>query len=413
MFQRNSSNKRKKRKKASIFFYNVFRFLIALCIPFIYKLYLSMHLKNNFRIKIEISSFNEYIPFLKEVYLILFNKYHLQIAIPILLIYNYCNIYKTFILLISLLFPLIVSAILNLYLISDISDINDFKEEFLYTTGYSLIIWEILFNLNNVEKLQYSMKSFDSLKKGKSQNKFSLFLIIIFISSLHFINFLLFNNIESIIFDIILGLTIYYILFKIFELNPNNPREFQKFIEFKLSYFLFIIFILTLLFIIFTLNTSNRYPEKEEIIEYIINKFSFSSIIIGIYLGAKYEYNIYFEKRFNNWAQYNFEFDGEIDEEDDESLTSNISFNKARQWNHTSFCVSLIRLLFLLLLSLSCFYPFLNIYFYNFFHELFLKYIISLNIFCFGLFHLFKLILKYLKVTNTLLLTIIGERESF
>ena len=412
MFQRNSANKRKKRKKSYIIFYNIFRLIIAISIPILYKIYLSLYFKNLKNIPFQLNSLNEYIPYLKEVYLVLFNKYHFQLAIPLLLVYNYCNIYKTFILLISLIYPLCISTILNLYLINNINDKKEINEELLYTTGYLLILWEILFNSEKDEKLQFSVKSLDSLKKGTSRNNFSLFLIIIFILSLLFTNYLLFNNIDNIIFDSILGLTSYYILFKIFELNPNYPRQFHKFIELNFSYFFVIIFIVNVFLIIFIININNNNPDKEEIIKYIIYKYSFSTIIIGIYLGAKYEYNFYFDKRFNNWAQYNFEFDGEIAEEE-ESLASSISFNKARQWNHTGFCISLIRLLFIFLLSFGCLYLCLNINLENFFYELFLIYVIPWNIFSFGLFHLFKLILKYLKVTNILLLTIIGERESF
>ena len=412
MFQENSSNKRKKRKKSLIFCYNIFLFFILLSISFLYKIYFSSYIKDLFSYPLKINSLKEYIPYLKKIYLIIFNKYYLQLIIPLLLIYNYCNIYKTFILLISLQFPLIISKILNLYLITDIRNVNEFKEELLYTTGYSLTLWEILFNSDVDEKIHYSIKSIDSIRKSPSVNKFSLFLEIIFILSLHLTNYLLFNDIEKIIFDIILGLISYYIIFNIFELDPNNPRQFQKFIEFNFSHFFLIVLISNLFLIIFIVNTSNNFPEKEEIIEYIIYKYSFSSIIIGIYLGAKYEYIFYFEKRFNNWAQYNFEFDGEIVEEE-ESLASSISFNKARQWNHTGFFISLIRLVFLFLLSLGILYPFLNLNFENFFYELFLKYIMPWNIFGFGLFHLFKLILKYLKVTNILLLVLIEQRESF
>jgi len=412
MFQEDSSNKRKKRKKSAIFCYNVFLFLIFLSLPFLYKIYFSSYIKTLFNFQLKVKALDKYIPHLKEIYLILFNKYYLQLIIPLLLIYNYCNIYKTFILLISLQFPLIISKLLNLYLINNIRDVNEFNEELLYTTGYSLTLWEILFNSDVDEKIHFSIKSLDSIRRGPSINIFSVFLEIIFIFSLHFANYLLFNDIEKIIFDIILGLTLYYIFFKIFELDPNNPRQFQKFIEFNFSHFFLIILILNLFLIIFIVNTSNNYPEKIEIIKLIIYKYSFSSIILGIYLGAKYEYIFYFEKRFSNWAQYNFEFDGEIEEED-ESLTSTLSFNKARQWNHTNFCVSFIRLIFLFVLSFGCLYPFLYFHSENFIIELIFKFIIPWNLFGFGLFHLFKLILKYLKVTNILLLVLISERESF
>ena len=412
MYQRYSTSKIKNRKKSFIFCCNIFRISIALCIPILYKIYISEYIKSNFHVSFQIKFLENYIPYLKDVYSSLFNKYKLQIVIPLLMIYNYCNIYKTFILLISLQYPLILSQILNIYLINRIINKAEINNELIYTTGYTLILWEILFNSDTDEKIHYSIKSIDSIRKGPNINKFSLFLITIFISILHFINFILFNNIENILFDLIIGLTLYYIFFKIFELDPNNPRQFQNFVDFSLFYFILISFMINLFFIIFTINATNNYPNKEEIIQNIIYKYSFSSIIIGIFFGAKYEYNFYFEKRFGNWAQYNFEFDGEIAEED-ESLASSISFNKARQWNHTNFCISLIRLFFIFLLSFTCLYPFLNITSDNFYQNLIVNNIIPWNILGFGLFHLFKLVLKYFKVTNMLLLTIIKERESF
>jgi hypothetical protein len=412
MYQRYSTSKIKNRKKSFIFCCNIFRISIALCIPILYKIYISEYIKSNFHVSFQIKFLENYIPYLKDVYSSLFNKYKLQIVIPLLMIYNYCNIYKTFILLISLQYPLILSQILNIYLINRINNKAEINNELIYTTGYTLILWEILFNSDTDEKIHYSIKSIDSIRKGPNINKFSLFLITIFISILHFINFILFNNIENILFDLIIGLTLYNIFFKIFELDPNNPRQFQNFVDFSLFYFILISFMINLFFIIFTINATNNYPNKEEIIQNIIYKYSFSSIIIGIFFGAKYEYNFYFEKRFGNWAQYNFEFDGEIAEED-ESLASSISFNKARQWNHTNFCISLIRLFFIFLLSFTCLYPFLNITSDNFYQNLIVNNIIPWNILGFGLFHLFKLVLKYFKVTNMLLLTIIKERESF
>ena len=412
MYQRYSTSKIKNRKKSFIFCCNIFRISIALCIPILYKIYISEYIKSNFHVSFQIKFLENYIPYLKEVYSSLFNKYKLQIVIPLLMIYNYCNIYKTFILLISLQYPLILSQILNIYLINRINNKAEINNELIYTTGYTLILWEILFNSDTDEKIHYSIKSIDSIRKGPNINKFSLFLITIFISILHFINFILFNNIENILFDLTIGLSLYYIFFKIFELDPNNPRQFQNFVDFSLFYFILISFMINLFFIIFTINATNNYPNKEEIIQNIIYKYSFSSIIIGIFFGAKYEYNFYFEKRFGNWAQYNFEFDGEIAEED-ESLASSISFNKARQWNHTNFCISLIRLFFIFLLSFTCLYPFLNITSDNFYQNLIVNNIIPWNILGFGLFHLFKLVLKYFKVTNMLLLTIIKERESF
>ena len=412
MFQRNSINKKKKRKKILLFWRNILKLLIILFLLIIYKKYFSIFIKNHFNIKITINELEQYIPILQEVYFILFNKYQLQIVIPLLLVYNFCNIYKTFILLISLLIPLMISQILNLYLINSINNKNELNNELLYTTGYTLILWEILFNSDTNDKIHHSFRSVDSLKISPNNNKYSLLYAIIFILSAYFINYIIFKDIEKIIFDLISGLTLHHALFKIFEIVPNNPRQFQRFVEFEFFYFILIVFTINIFVTIYSINIFNENKAKEEIIKYIIYKFSFSNIIVGMYFGSKYEYNCYFEKKFNNWAQYNFEYDGEILEEE-ESLASSISFNKARQWNHTNFSISLIRLLILIFLSFGCLYTYIFVNFQNFLFELFLKYIIPLNIFTFGLFHLFKLILKYLKVTNILLLTIIGERESF
>ena len=146
-------------------------------------------------------------------------------------------------------------------------------------------------------------------------------------------------------------------------------------------------------------------------IKKIIYKYSITSILIGIILGAKYEYNYCFKKIFNNWAQYNFEYDCEKSDEEEESLTSSISFNKKIQWNHTSIFLSFLRLLFIFSLTFGCLYSFLFINYNNFIVELLLKYLLPLNIFSLGLFYWYKLILKYLKVTNILLLRLL--RESF
>ena len=154
-----------------------------------------------------------------------------------------------------------------------------------------------------------------------------------------------------------------------------------------------------------------KYAQCIDTINDIIIKYSIISVDIGVILGAKCEYNYYFEKVFNNWAQYNFEFDYELNDEDDESLTSSISFNKKRQWNHTEIPQSLIRLLFVFGLAFASLYSTIVYESTSWVYILLFKSIIPLTIFGFGLFFLFKIILKYLKVTNTLIFTIF--RDSF
>ena len=411
MFYKKSS---KKRKKATTL-YNIFIFLILIIAPFIYKIYISNYIKNTLIISFKIEYIEIYKEKIKDIYFILFNKYYLQILIPLLLVYNYCNTFKTFTLIISLIVPLLISQILNIYLIKTIKDEHDINNELLFATGYPLFLWKILSNSElGREKFQNSSRSIDTVQKNQKTKNIikSLVIVVIFILFQYLIHFILFNDIDKIIFDAIMGLIVYFIFFHIIKIETNNPRQFIKIIEFKLKYYFLIFLFFNLFFIIFCIDISNNNEDKNNIIKIIIYKYSFTSVVIGIILGTKYEYNIYFEKKLNIWAQYNFESDFEAsDEEEEESLTSIISSNNKKQWNNTRFFISLLRLIFIIAITFGCLYSFIFLKFDNFIFEIIMKYILPLNLFSLGLFYWYKLILKYLKVTNILLLTTF--RESF
>ena len=309
---------------------------------------------------------------------------------------------------------MIISQIINLLLVNKIIDEKVVNDELLYAMGYPLFLWHLIFNSeNNTDKAQLSTRSVDTVQKSqKPKNIICLLFVIIFIILEYLFNFILFNDIRKIIFDALIGLTLYFMFFKVLELDTNSPRQFRKIIDFRLMHYFLIFLFFNLFFLIFCIHTINNNEEKINIIKKIIFKYSFTSIFIGIILGAKYEFNYDFEKKLNLWSQYNFESDYEIsDEEEEESLTSIISSNNKRQWNNTSFFLSLMRLLFIIALTYGCLYSFLFIHFHSFILELILKYIFPLNLFSLGLFYWYKHVLKYLKVTNIFLLTSI--RESF
>lgn len=412
MFQRKYSKSSNKIKNSSSILY-IFGFCAIFIIPFIYKIYISSFFQVYCQNLIHINIKEEYIFKIREIYQLLFNKYYLQILIPLLLVYNYCNVYKTFILLISLQFPMVISQILNLLLIGRIKEEKEINEELLFAMGYPLFLWNLIFSPDyNNEKIHYSNRSISTVDKvQKSKNHFSIIYIIIFILFEYIINFILFNNIEKIVFDAIIGLTLYFIFFYLFRFDTNSPKQFRKIIEFRLIHYFLIFLFFNLFFMIFCIHIINNNEDKIDIIKKIIFKYSLTSMVIGIILGAKYEYNYYFEKKLNIWAQYNFESDYEISDEEEESLNSLISSNNKRQWNNTSLILSFLRFLFLMAITFACLYSFLFLNYKFFILELFLKYIIPLNLFSLGLFHWYKLLLKYLKVTNIFLLT--SFRESF
>ena len=413
MFRRKSSKKKKESSSPILF---IVIFFTLLSIPFIYKLYFATYIRKYTSNLFKINILQEYKLKLHEIYFVLFNKYYLQIFIPLLLVYNYSNVYKTFILLISLQFPMIIAQILNLLTVNNIKKEKDVNDELLYCMGYPLFLWNLVFNSDyNSERIYNSIsnRSVDKEQKGNNNKSIIyLILVIIFILLEYILNYLLFNDVDKIIFDAIIGLVSYLTLFYLFKLETNSPRQFKKIIEFKLVHYFLIFLFFNLFFIIFCIQILNNNEDKIDIIKKYVFRYSLTSIVVGTILGAKYEYNYYFEKKLNIWAQYNFETDYEIsDEEEEESLNSIISSSNKKQWNNTSFLLSLIRLIFILGITFICFYSFIFLNFDYFILDLFLKYILPVNLFSIGLFYWYKLILKYLKVTNIFLLT--SFRESF
>ena len=410
------SQKKKTKKKESIFFYIFLIFLLS--IPFIYKIYCSKYIKEKFS-KINIGE-NLSSNF-RKIYKNLFKYTNVHLYIPLLIVYNFLNMYKTFVLLIALQIPLVISEIINLVLIAigdkfDGIGINEeyIKNESLYIMGYSLILWKIVFNSES-NRNRMSTRGIEGQGQQKTSKKIWYIVPFTFIICKYLINFVIFHDLDKIIFDVILGLLDYYLIFNVLKFEIINPRQFQNIIEFDTAFYVIIFIFINLPFIFLVFYVKNKY--KQNIDDYIdtinsiIIKYSIISVDIGVILGAKCEYIYYFEKVFNNWAQYNFEYDYELNDEDDESLTSSISWNKKRQWNHTELLQGIIRLIFVFGLSTACLFPTIFYEAPSWVYKLLFKSIVPLTIFGFGLFFLFKIILKYLKVTNTLIFTIF--RDSF
>ena len=408
MFNKKNSKKRKKVNPIC----DILILLFAITIPFIYRIFISPHIKNIFVFSLNIEYIEIYKEQLKQIYYLIFNKYYIQIVFPLLIVYNYCNTYKTCTLLISLQFPLIISQVINIYLIDTIKDIQEIDNELLYATGYPLFIWKIFSKSESSREKSYSSsrKSTDTVPKNQKSKNIIIYLVIIVFQYL--IHFILFNDVDKIIYDILLGLITFFVFFYVLKIKTNNPKQFIKVIEFKFKYYFLIFLFFNLFFVVLCIEITNNNEDKIHIIQKIIYKYSISSIFLGIIIGTKCEYNYYFEQKLNVWSQYNFESDFELsDEEEEESLTSIISSNYKRQWNSTSICISLLRLIFSIGITFGCLNSFFFFKFDNFFVELLLKYVLPVNLFSFGLFYWYKIILKYLKVTNIFLLT--SLRESF
>ena len=322
--------------------------------------------------------------------------FYFQVLITLLIFYNFCNNYKCFILLEEIFFSKLICVIINL--LKNLYDIKKIHLEKIFSsnTGFYLCLIQISF--------------YSKLKPTRLKISYIFSFIILSII------FWLINDIETIIWDICLGLFIHVLFFCFLKFESNNPRQFQKIFLFKKYYIQLILYVINLSFIILLVLICKQKNQSLKDHENIIYDFCLINMNFGILFGAKSEYTNTFHENFNLWVQYNFEYKFESEEDndnvnDEESLTSKISVNKNTQWNHSSVLVSIIREIMIITIIIGLYYLFDKIKIKNFYISLIFFRLISLNFIGYGLFYLFKKIFRSLKMSNELVFQMI--RESF
>ena len=365
----------------------------------------------------------------------------------LLLVYNYLNIYKTFILYnficfgyyLSIVFKLIFSHISEKP--SDKNKNENIKFIMICCDGFGLpstqlflfsLFFFCLFNIMNENK-KFIIKNI----------YFYIFILLICIVGLD--NIIKGQNYFSqIIFSIFFGFSLYILIYYGFNIKMFNANQFFKII---IKYFwyclIFICFLLLFLFLIFFfiiyLNKKNRDKlfgddddnehEKNICIDldylhsnkhflnlgknnYKIN-FLGSIIYLGFFLSSiislisvNLEYYFIFDKNKTNFLNFNFN-SNEISNviSFNTSLISNsINIIKDCKWNNTSKFKSFIRLLVIILLSCICFLPYFLVQWYSdFIYVFFIKIMLSSFLFSFGIFFWFKPLLNKLNLNNTVI----------
>ena len=363
-------------------------------------------------------------------------KYDIFVFALLIIMYNFANIFKTYILILTLQITYILLSITKLIYRDDKPFLKLNKE---YENIFLLHNKDIQYGTpsNNiciitVFLLTYWRVIFKSVKCEERSCCYK-FITLIFVSSAIigncFINWIFYSNsLDQISFSICLALCIYFFIFYVLNLYSNDTKQLFKTLIFPIYYKCLIYLGIIAIYTVFFFTMRNWYRESEVKRYYdrykqinidvneidLFNREYFSFCIfffnIGMIFGMRREYFSLFEGNFNNWAQYNFEKDEEIKDEDDQSLMSKLSINKAIQWNHTKFHYSIARLILLLLLLSLCGLPYLLISPQsNIILVIVFKYFLPLNIVSFGMFYGYKQILKFLKVTNILIFTMLRE----
>ena len=238
------------------------------------------------------------------------------------------------------------------------------------------------------------------------------------------------HSIDQVIFGFFLGLCFYIFVFHVYHINCNSNNQILNHINLSFKKMCLIILMIILAY----LGLLN-YRKHDEELNKVINNYSkqikeicpslpeskilyndsllfFVALfsIFSAFIALKFEFYISFENNSSNWSQYNFEID-ENEKLQMSRLTSNISITKPIQWNHTSICKSIFRLIFtFIMVMLSGIFYFLikwdnpKIYL-----VIFVKVCLSESLISFGMFFTFKVFLKWLKLSNMTLFFMLRE----
>ena len=270
----------------------------------------------------------------------------------ITVIFNYGNIYQTLLLFYSLLIPNFFHSIFyifNKYLNHPTDYINE--ENLLYKYFLIFFFFMILFHI-----FFYKRKA--ESNEGNNMNYKAMFLYIIIFLILLFcvtntISILNSNTIflDKIISAFLFSSSCYYFIFFVINVNPNDSLQLYYFIDYIHNNLVIVPFFILIIISFYLMNNKTKYIKFLSIILYL------NSMIIPIF-GIKNELKSIFNSNRKNWINYNFESEQKGNEENENmnSLISEISITKPIKWNETSFIVDIMRLIILIFIKVSIFY---------------------------------------------------------
>ena len=260
----------------------------------------------------------------------------------ILLIFNYGNIYKTFLLFYSLSIPQFINSLYcSFFIFEKQNELNLFYNYFILFFFF-LILSQILFNSNNEND-------------NSNFNFIGLFLyILIFLVLLFFVTNtvgILKSNViflDKIISGFLLSFSCYYFIFHVVNVNQNDSFQLFQFIANFNNNIISVSFFILIIISIY-LKSENEYYKYLSIVLYI------TTLIIPVY-GIIYEFKFLFNSNRKNWANFNFEKEKDNNNDNINSLISEITITKSIKWNKTAFCIDILRLFALIIIQFSFFY---------------------------------------------------------
>ena len=290
------------------------------------------------------------------------------------------------------------------------------SEECITTISFYLSIWKIVTKLS----FKFSYKKIVAKFTG-------LFFICLIFFGYNFCNLLIgYYCLSHIIFSAVFGLIIYLIFFESNFFNLFNGNEFINFIKkYNLIYIiinlsLFVIFTVVYMILRLTYSDDNKYNICETVdgiehfkksgkFSYLDGTFCFNILFLGnvfAIFGIIADLKVIYKNDDAIYYQINFPQDFEdMNNSKVESFSGSIHITKEVEWNNTPVCISLLRLLLVLVFCWVCFFPyiFLNLTDSYIILILIIKILLPPSLFFMGIFFYLKPLLECLKLTNVTL----------
>ena len=365
------------------------------------------------------------------IHLINSNSFYLILCA---LLYNFVNIYKVFILSMTVFSANYVSTTLSYIFHSP-------KPYMAFYRIKSAVIFNEWGSPNNqlVVLISFGLSLYKVLTHNKYMEKkiFAKIILIIFLIGYAFIDiFLLFASgnctYNQIIISLFMAVVIFMVIFYSFKVDLNKPKQFYDFIKFNLLYYLTInalLFVFQIILVIFMSNDGdeqyykrngenqvNRMPSNgftKQFCAYrkmffldkgnLCNAFCFLMNIIA-FLSLKADLHFIYEDNYNSWSEGNFEKPkieafANLDQSGQAEEYSHIDES---QWNHMGGCINTIRFIFLFIIVLAIFALFIwiNSWFDNEIYSYIFLIIIPMILHVFGIFYFYKAVLNRLKLTR-------------
>ena len=384
---------------------------------------------------------NNKIPFELKFIHYLNDKYSPYLLISI--IYNYFTVYDCFILVnilsINYSFSFIFKMAYRLpsynYYDNGNSDSDDLitfycgygwgfpSEESIIAVSFYLAIYKIITKLNC---------RFDKKEKILKLILLILFIVLLFAYSL---GFLLtgYYYISHIVFSVLFGLIAYLIFFESNFFNLLNGKELTNFIT--KHFWLYIICNLSL-FVGFSIaylmvrkyadnkqyevcmsyDGTKQFNKSGNYYSYMDGTYCFSVLFLGnifAIIGIKFDLKYLHKNSEDSYLQNNFprEIEELISNKSTGSFSGSIHIVQETVWNKTSFSISLLRLLIVIVFWWACFFA----YFFVPLHDehigliLFIKMLLPPSVFYLGIFFFLKPFLKLIGLTNSTLNEILRD----